>query len=366
MTKLILLELKKSILQKKMIYFILLGFLIVSVFLGFMFIQEQQFISSENNYYENLSREYQKLIDINRNQKKIGVISKDEMDSRNNYYNKMRQYIYTHEMSINNKSKNMADLHHTKDFLIEQSHGVSLEFDEVMINNPKWVDKLDNDLELTELLIERNIKPYYSPYSINSFNLLYQMVESPGFIVAIIILILLFSSDFISDDFESGAYKTYYCRGENLRKIYISKSITGLVFCFMNLIILIVSSFIIGYVVGGLGNPQYPVVTLNSNQIVHIRIGLLKLLGLVLINGLIGPTVGLILKNKNSILNYSIIYCFVLYINTTITKIEMLNFLPSNALLSTGNTLYFLYNIIFAFCLWFVGLYVFVTVRWER
>lgn len=111
----------------------------------------------------------------------------------------------------------------------------------------RFLDTYDNDLIL-------------NPYEVNSANLSMKFLTGPNLMI-LTCLVVFSVFDIYLTNMKDGSYKILYTLSENRRKVVFSKIIVGIIVGTTAIILSFGVVNLIGYMVGGLGNWHYPIMT---------------------------------------------------------------------------------------------------------
>ncbi len=111
----------------------------------------------------------------------------------------------------------------------------------------RFLDTYDNDLIL-------------NPYEVNSANLSMKFLTGPNLMI-LTCLVVFSVFDIYLINLKDGSYKILYTLSENRRKVVFLKIIVGIIVGITAIIMSFGVINLIGYMVGGLGNWHYPIMT---------------------------------------------------------------------------------------------------------
>lgn len=150
------------------------------------------------------------------------------------------------------------------------------------------VSDLQQEIELSELLLASHIKPIFTEYSMQSINFLILLLQHKMIVVFLFIVVFM-SSHFISSDFEKETYKLLYTQPISKLKILMSKLLSALMINMGWMVVLIGGFSLILGMIYGFGDINYPTKLYVGGEIIYstaghyLGIGLAMLVCLVLL-----------------------------------------------------------------------------------
>lgn len=117
----------------------------------------------------------------------------------------------------------------------------------------------------SEYLDENLETIYLNKFEINGFNAT-KLVFSGQNLIVLILLIVLMLSDIYLKDLLEGGYKLIYSLQIDRRKLLLSKLIVALVILVILILYVTLTVFLVSSVIGGYGDPEYPIVSTSINQ----------------------------------------------------------------------------------------------------
>jgi len=177
-------------------------------------------------------------------------------------------------------------------------------------------NKLQTDVEVNEILYEKNIKPIFSASSMQSYNFI-RLILGGMLPVLIILMILLLTSDIVSTEKETGTYKILMSQPISRTKILFSKIIAQTLICLLFLFLLFAVFFVLLGIAFGYGSPEYPTLFYTGEYIcissyITIMIPLFAL-SVIAINSY-SALCSVLFKSGISSISFSMIIFLALYI----------------------------------------------------
>lgn len=329
MKTLILFEFKKFFSKKKNIIGIFVLIVFVAIYAGISLNLEKQYISSEKIIASEGIRQTQQLLDGNKDDPKREQVLKNDI--------RLDQKKID---AINNKDwKSLlnAKIEADEENLQLQESGIYQGGEDVEI--------IKQRIALNKLLLKKNIQPIYTSVSVSPYNFVILFFKQI-FPLGVIILIFLFSADFVSSEIDDDTYKLLLIQPLKKEKIIIGKLISCFIICVAIVAAVLSLAFLVLGLIKGFGSPDYPILIKNNssaflgevyNGFTFISVGKLILLIIPLIILVIAAicSIGIlfstIFNNGISSITAAMIIAIVLF--TLVNQMKMLNgiinFLPS-------------------------------------
>ncbi|MFA0814657.1 MAG: ABC transporter permease subunit [Anaerofustis sp.] len=144
------------------------------------------------------------------------------------------------------------------------------------------IASLNEELDINQILLEKGIEPENTQYSMQSYQFI-RLVNGGMMPFLMLLLILLVSSDVVSEEIETGTYKALFTQPVKRTNLLIAKSIAQTGF-FLLFFLLIFSVFFFGLgVFRGFGVVDYPVL-IYSGEYIGIGQLILTMLPLMVLN----------------------------------------------------------------------------------
>ncbi|MGL4337950.1 MAG: ABC transporter permease [Turicibacter sp.] len=131
---------------------------------------------------------------------------------------------------------------------------------------------LQDNIDLSTLLLQRNIKPISTSTSMESVNFLILLLQNK-LILLFLFVVVLMSSHFISSDFEKETYKLLYTQPISKFKILVSKFSAACIINMTWLITLIGGSSLILGLMNGFGDLNYPTKLYQNGELAYSTAG---------------------------------------------------------------------------------------------
>lgn len=180
------------------------------------------------------------------------------------------------------------------------------------------VEELEESIAIKEILIDKNIKPIFTEYSMSSWNFI-PLFLTGNTMFLIVFVIIYFASSIVASDFEKGTYKLVYNLPLSKLKIYLSKLITALAINYAWVFTFLLGCFGILSIIVGTGDGNYPYKLhahgtdfyVSAIQFVGMASGVL----LLLITFIVCLTIGLSIFLRHSHLTFIITVAIIFGLN---------------------------------------------------
>nr|WP_300005468.1 ABC transporter permease subunit [Tissierella sp.] len=134
------------------------------------------------------------------------------------------------------------------------------------------IEEIDKKTYINNYIIENEIQPILSPYTMTGANSLVMFLEGNNLIILIFVIALL-SIDIYLSEVEEGSYKLAYTQPITRKQIYTGKLITITVISLAVVLLGILLNFMLTSIVFEKGNLYYPFITNDSINTISLNGG---------------------------------------------------------------------------------------------
>ncbi len=286
-----------------------------------------------NEFKDSIEVTFQEVQTIKLNQRSSNYLS----NSDNLYIESFNDVLF--DLKIDNESLESNKMSWQERLLLENFYMTLILQDSSFNFNGNYSDfDYLNQIEINNIFLENNIRPYETEYEMNMLNYLFLSINTITIIILLIINIIIVST-LILDDFEYNTYKIVYTNTYSKSKILLSKIMASLIYTILLFLISLFICSLLIFIIDGFGEVNYfysinsyllnfkdTIIYLNSLEAIIVKLS--YLLSIIIFSSSLFSFISIKIRDVNyyySIVVMIITLCFVM---NNLIELEYLTFIP--------------------------------------